>query len=91
MNKKDRLILVPSLEGARPLIPDDLPPPETKRWVASRKTQLVLAVRGGLLERREVLDRYGISDEEFQCWMSAYEKRGAAGLRATRGARRPSK
>jgi hypothetical protein len=31
----------------------DLPPPETRRWVARRKAQVVAAVRAGLLTLEE--------------------------------------
>lgn len=62
----------------------DLPPPETKRWVTSRKAQVVAAVRGGLLTLGEACERYALSVEEFLTWQHAIERFGMPGLRATR-------
>ena len=62
----------------------DLPPPDTERWVARRKAEVVAAVTGGLLTIDEVLDRYGLSLEEFASWERALERSGLPGLRITR-------
>lgn len=62
----------------------DLPPPETSRWVASRKATVVRAVRHGLIAESEALECYGLSQEEFALWCSAVERHGEAGLRVTR-------
>ena len=43
----------------------DLPPPDTRRWVASRKLAVVLGVAHGLISRAEALRIYGLSDEEL--------------------------
>ncbi|MEQ8896709.1 MAG: DUF1153 domain-containing protein [Roseovarius sp.] len=61
----------------------DLPPEDTRRWVASRKLMVVRGVLYGLLSRDEALARYGLSDEEFQEWVTALSARGASGLKAT--------
>ena len=61
----------------------DLPPPDTRRWVASRKLMVVRGVLYGLIERDEALDRYGLSEEEFQEWVTALYTHGADGLKAT--------
>ena len=61
----------------------DLPNPETRRWVASRKASVVRAVNGGLLVREEALAMYQISDDEFSEWESAVIEHGEAGLKAT--------
>lgn len=61
----------------------DLPPKETRRWVASRKAIIVQAVQHGLISRAEVLERYGLSDEEFEIWTEAVKKHGIAGLKVT--------
>ena len=60
----------------------DLPPRNT-RWVASRKAAVVAAVTHGLLPRQEALDRYGLSEEEFDGWIAAMERHGVRGLRVT--------
>jgi hypothetical protein len=61
----------------------DLPPPETRRWVASRKAIVVKAVVYGLLTEKEVLERYELSDEEFSLWRAAVEQHGEKALKVT--------
>ena len=58
---------------------DDLPPPETQRWVARRKAEVVAAVRAGLLNLEEACTRYNLSTEEFMGWEAAIEKLIAVG------------
>ena len=41
----------------------DLPKPDTRRWVASRKALVVKAVVYGLITQTEALDRYALSEE----------------------------
>lgn len=62
----------------------DLPPPDTRRWVASRKAVVVRAVKYGLLSESEALERYALSPEEFALWVEAIEKHGEKALRVTR-------
>lgn len=62
----------------------DLPPRDTKRWVVRRKAEIVAAVRGGMLTLEEVVDRYGLSVEEFLGWQRQIDKYGLSGLRVTR-------
>ena len=62
----------------------DLPPPDTKRWVARRKAVVVNAVRSGAVSLEEVCRRYELSVEEFLAWQRAIEAHGVAGLRVTR-------
>lgn len=61
----------------------DLPPAETRRWVASRKAAVVKAVGAGLLQRKEALERYDLSDDEFSEWETAVSEHGEAALKAT--------
>ncbi|WP_045389593.1 DUF1153 domain-containing protein [Falsirhodobacter sp. alg1] len=61
----------------------NLPPPETTRWVVSRKSVVVKAVMFGLLQRDEALERYALSPEEFDLWQKAVELHGDAGLKVT--------
>ena len=61
----------------------DLPPPETRRWVASRKAVVVKAVVHGLISQAEALERYGLSEEEFGFWRQAVENHGDKALRVT--------
>jgi hypothetical protein len=62
----------------------DLPPPDTKRWVARRKAVVVNAVRSGAISLEEVCRRYELSVEEFLAWQRAIDTHGVAGLRVTR-------
>ena len=61
----------------------DLPPPDTRRWVASRKAIVVRAVIHGLLTEAEALERYSLSAEEFELWRRAVETHGEAALKVT--------
>ena len=68
----------------RPLTLADLPPANTRRWVARRKAEVVAAVRSGLLSLDEACDRYKLSHEEFSNWERAIDRYGLGGLRVTR-------
>jgi len=61
----------------------DLPSEDTRRWVASRKAAVVRAVGAGLILRKEALERYNLSDEEFSQWEVAVSQHGEAALKAT--------
>lgn len=61
----------------------DLPPTETRRWVASRKAVVVKAVIYGLIPQSEAQDRYGLSEEEFALWRQAVELHGEKALKVT--------
>lgn len=67
-----------------PLTVNDLPPPDTLRWVIRRKAEVVAAVRGGLLSLDDACGRYGLTNEEFGAWQVAIDKHGMQGLRTTR-------
>ena len=64
----------------RLLTADTLPPPDTSRWVASRKAQVVVAVESGLFTLEQVLARYNLSHEEFASWQRAMDRAGVSGL-----------
>ena len=78
-----RLRTLPS-RGGKPLSLDDLPPPNTKRWVVRRKAEVVAAVRHGLLSLDEACTRYTLSLDEFLSWQRLMEAHGVRGLRATK-------
>jgi Protein of unknown function (DUF1153) len=61
----------------------DLPPANTKRWVARRKATVVAAVDFGLIEPSEACSMYHLSEEELDIWRSAVRQHGAAALRVT--------
>lgn len=61
----------------------DLPAPDTRRWVASRKAVVVKAVLYGLISEADALERYALSEEEFALWRQAIETHGEKALRVT--------
>lgn len=63
---------------------EDLPPSDTRRWVARRKAEVVAAVQAGLLSLEAACARYAISVEEFEIWQAALRRHGLSGLRVTR-------
>jgi hypothetical protein len=63
---------------------DALPPPDTARWVARRKAEVVAAVNGGMLTIEEVCERYGLTLEEFASWQRAIDRSGMEGLRVSK-------
>jgi Protein of unknown function (DUF1153) len=62
----------------------DLPPDDTKRWVASRKAAVVRALTSGLITREEAIERYSLSEEEIDSWVAAVARHGERALRTTR-------
>ena len=62
----------------------DLPPPDTKRWVASRKAAVVAAVAQGLISEEQACERYGLTIEELESWRTALDSYGVGALRTTR-------
>ncbi len=66
-----------------PLTRDDLPPPDTKRWVMRRKAEVVTGVDAGLITLEEACRRYALSVDEFRSWQRLLRDHGLAGLRAT--------
>ncbi|MDB5670751.1 MAG: hypothetical protein JWO25_1710 [Alphaproteobacteria bacterium] len=62
----------------------DLPSPETRRWVARRKAEVVAAVQAGLLPLEEALRLYRLTIEEFASWQRALLRHGLGGLKASR-------
>jgi hypothetical protein len=63
---------------------DDLPPPDTQRWVIRRKAEVVAGVSSGLISFEEACERYALSIEEFMSWLRLIDSHGVRGLRATR-------
>lgn len=74
---------VPGPLGTR-LTRADLPAPNTRRWVARRKAEVLAAIHGGLLDRAEARALYSLSEEELQLWERAVSCAGLPGLRVTR-------
>ena len=78
-----RELSVTGPEGT-PLTLSSLPPPNTERWVARRKAEVVAAVKGGLLSFEDACARYRITAEEFLGWKRQVDRHGLPGLRVTR-------
>lgn len=70
--------------AGEPLSIDDLPPPETRRWVIRRKAVVVAGVRNGLISLEDACKRYKLSVEEFLSWQRLIDEHGMRGLRTTR-------
>lgn len=63
---------------------EELPPPDTKRWVVRRKAAVVNGVRDGVLTLEQACDRYDLTVEEFMSWQRLIEEHGVRALRVTR-------
>ena len=61
----------------------DLPPANTKRWVARRKATVVAAVDNGLIGVEEACEMYRLSSEELEIWRDAVHRHGTGALRVT--------
>lgn len=61
----------------------DLPPRETRRWVASRKVKVVQAVKYGLISEDEALKTYDLSPDELESWSAAVDTFGEEALKTT--------
>ena len=62
----------------------DLPPPDTRRWVASRKAAVVRAVQYGLMTAEQAMEMYALSEEELASWLQAASDHGVDALKTTR-------
>jgi Protein of unknown function (DUF1153) len=72
------------LSHAHALTPDDLPPADTRRWVARRKALVVKGVHIGLISADDACARYCLSPEELRTWQHQFDRYGLSGLRARR-------
>ena len=72
-----------TLPDGQVLTQADLPPSNTRRWVASRKLAVVRGVAHGLITQSDALARYGLSKDEFHEWISAVNSYGEEGLKVT--------
>ncbi|WP_099823685.1 DUF1153 domain-containing protein [Oceaniglobus indicus] len=72
------------LPGGKTMTRADLPDPDTKRWVASRKAAVVKAVNGGLISDKEAMETYQLTEEELAAWSRAVDRHGEAALKTTR-------
>jgi hypothetical protein len=62
----------------------DLPPPNTKRWIARDKWIVITAVQQGLITFGDACERYNLSVDEYLSWHRSLERDGLIGPLATR-------
>jgi CheY-like chemotaxis protein len=62
----------------------ELPSPDTSRWVARRKAQVVDAVRAGQLSIEEACRLYRLTVEELAGWQRSFLRYGLSGLKVSR-------
>ena len=74
------------IKGVNGSVPSlaNLPSPDTRRWMARAKAEIVAAVKGGVLTLDEACETYSLTVEEFLAWKHAVDRFGLEGLRATR-------
>jgi hypothetical protein len=60
-----------------------LPPPNTQRWVKSRKLAVIKAIENGVLSDEQACQRYSLSQEELDSWKRALNRHGPGALRTT--------
>ncbi len=72
---------VPPTSGV--VVPFNLPPTYTVRWVPRRKADVVSAVHAGILSMLEACHRYRLSPEEFLEWENSLRRGGLPALRVT--------
>lgn len=60
-----------------------LPPPNTQRWVKSRKLAVIKAIENGVLTNEQACLRYNLSEEELDSWKHALNRHGPGALRTT--------
>jgi len=73
-----------TLPNGRKFTRSDLPPTNTKRWVASRKATVVLGVETALITMEEACEMYNLSQDEFNEWCSAIKLHGFSALKTTK-------
>ena len=61
-----------------------LPPSDTVRWVASRKTMVLAAIDAGSLSIEEACQMYRLSIEEIASWSRLTTLHGRDGLKASK-------
>lgn len=72
------------LPHGTPMSINDLPPPQTTRWVSRRKAEVLAGIRAGLITMEEACERYMLSVEELLSWQHQLDNYGLRGLRATK-------
>lgn len=61
----------------------DLPPPDTVRWVKSRKKAILDAIDREQITLQEACARYDLSEEEVQSWRHMTKIHGPDALKTT--------
>ncbi len=58
----------------------ELPSPQTRRWVKSRKAAVVRAVEEGVISYECALSLYNLSEQELESWFRMFRKHGENAL-----------
>ncbi|MEJ6747467.1 MAG: DUF1153 domain-containing protein [Yoonia sp.] len=61
----------------------DLPPHDTRCWVASRKATVVRAVMSGLISHESAQSTYALSEDEYLEWELTVLRHGEEALKTT--------
>lgn len=72
-----------TLSDGRVMSRADLPPPDTCRWVASRKAAVVHSIMAGLITRDWAMARWSLSEDELAQWLDAVTLHGEDALKST--------
>lgn len=56
--------------------------PAGRRWTAARKAHLLLSIMSGSVGLSQAMADHDLSEAELVGWMTAFEVKGEAGLRA---------
>lgn len=54
--------------------------PPSGRWTPARKEAVVVDVRRGAIGFDAAVERFGLSADELQSWLTRFDKRGRRGL-----------
>lgn len=64
-------------------LPTDLPPPNTTRWVKSRKLSVIKAIEDDRITKELAMEAYNLSAEELSSWYRLIKIHGPDALRTT--------
>lgn len=72
MTTNPRMRYVMNAKG-EPLTIADLPPSRTKRWTKAKKSDVVSAVRGGLISLDAACEMWGLRADQLLAWKREVE------------------
>jgi hypothetical protein len=69
--------------------PSDRTPGQNGRWVSRDKEEVISQIVRGHITTAEAMERYSISEDELESWVSRLRRYGRVGLAATKIQIRP--